>query len=92
MDIENQAEKEAEDRMRRLFAQMYITHSRYNSVFPNTQPNRYLLDYSLASISHKRKKANEKLTSMQYLHDNKTVILGYEKTAERGDINFIDSS
>ena len=29
---------------------------------------------------------------MHFLKDNKTVILGYEKTAERGDINFLDCS
>jgi hypothetical protein len=27
---------------------------------------------------------------MRFLKDNKTIILGYDKTSERGDINFID--
>ena len=27
---------------------------------------------------------------MNFLKDNKTIILGYDKTSERGDINFID--
>jgi polyadenylation factor subunit 2 len=29
---------------------------------------------------------------MRFLKDNKTVILGYDKTSERGDINFIDAA
>lgn len=29
---------------------------------------------------------------MQYLKDSKMIILGYDKTSERGDINFADSS
>lgn len=29
---------------------------------------------------------------MIFLKDNKNIILGYDKTSERGDINFIDSS
>lgn len=29
---------------------------------------------------------------MQFLRDSKTVILGYDKSSERGDINFIDLS
>lgn len=29
---------------------------------------------------------------MSFLKDNKTIILGYDKTSERGDINFADTS
>ena len=29
---------------------------------------------------------------MQFLKDNKTIVLGYDKTSERGDINFADAS
>lgn len=29
---------------------------------------------------------------MKFLKDNKNVVLGYDKTSERGDINFIDAS
>lgn len=29
---------------------------------------------------------------MKFLKDNKNIILGYDKTSERGDINFIDAS
>lgn len=29
---------------------------------------------------------------MKFLKDGKTIILGYDKTSERGDINFIDAA
>lgn len=29
---------------------------------------------------------------MKFLKDNKNIVLGYDKTSERGDINFIDAS
>ena len=29
---------------------------------------------------------------MQFLKDSKMIVLGYDKQAERGDINFIDTS
>jgi hypothetical protein len=50
------------------------------------------LDKYVTTFSHKRKKANEKLVYMQFLKDNKNIILGYDKTSERGDINFIDAA
>lgn len=46
----------------------------------------------ITSLAHKRKKPNEKLVQMKFLKDNKTIILGYDKTSERGDINFIDAA
>ena len=93
MDLENKAEREAEDRMKCLFSHLYITHSKFHNLFPRPfQKNRYVLDYSIATVSHKRKKVNEKLVAMQFLKDNKNIILGYDKTSERGDINFADSS
>lgn len=92
MEIERKAEQEAEERMRCVFAQMYFTHSRFHSLFPKNQKNRHVLDHSLACVYHKRKKVNEKLVAMQFLKDNKNIILGYDKTSERGDINFADTS
>lgn len=44
--------------MRRLLAQMYITHSPYHFLYPNTRPQRHLLTESVSSTPHKRKKAN----------------------------------
>lgn len=44
--------------MRCLFAQMYIAHSKFHNLYPQGKQSRYLLDASLASISHKRKKVN----------------------------------
>ena len=90
MDLENKAEREAEEHMRCFFTQSFISHSRYDSFFPRSNP--HILNHSLASVSHKRKKVNEKLVAMQFLKDNKTIVLGYDKTSERGDINFADSS
>jgi hypothetical protein len=58
MDIENKGEREAEERMHCLFAQMYITHGRFHSFYPRSHPGRHLLSRSLASVSHKRKKVN----------------------------------
>ena len=29
---------------------------------------------------------------MEFLKDSKTIILGYDKSSERGDVNFIDMS
>ena len=92
MDLDNSAEKKAEENMRLLFAQMYITHSKFRNLFPQNKPQRHILDNSLASVAHKRKKVNEKLVAMTFLKDNKNIILGYDKTSERGDINFIDTS
>jgi hypothetical protein len=40
-----------------------------------------MLDVSVGTLSHKRKKVNEKLVSMKFLKDNKTVVLGYDKTS-----------
>jgi len=92
MEAENTFEKMAEEKMRCLFAQMYITNSRFHSLYAQKKPSRNILDLQIASVSHKRKKANEKLVSMVFLKDNKNIILGYDKTSERGDINFIDAS
>jgi hypothetical protein len=50
------------------------------------------LDNEVAVLNHKRKKTNEKLMFMEFLKDSKTIILGYDKSSERGDINFIDMS
>ena len=76
--------------MRCFFTQNFISHSRFHSFFPKTGNN--ILTHSLASVAHKRKKVNEKLVSMRFLKDNKTIVLGYDKTSERGDINFVDAS
>jgi len=92
MEIENKAEREAEEKMHRLLAKLYITHSRYHSLFPKRSDSRHILDCSVASVSHKRKKINEKLVAMEFLKDSKNIILGYDKTSERGDINFADAS
>ena len=76
--------------MRCLFTQIYITNSRFHGFFP--RPHSHILDHSVATVSHKRKKVNEKLVAMEFLKDNKTIVLGYDKTSERGDINFADAS
>ncbi len=60
---------------------MHILHSRFHKLFPKKIENRYILDKSIATLSHKRKKANEKLIQMKFLKDNKTIILGYDKTS-----------
>ncbi len=71
---------------------MHILHSRFHKLYPKKVENRYILDKAIATLSHKRKKANEKLIQMKFLKDNKTIILGYDKTSERGDINFLDAA
>lgn len=51
-----------------------------------------MIDFHLESLQHKKKKPNEKLVRMEFLKDSKMIVLGYDKQAERGDINFIDAS
>jgi hypothetical protein len=71
---------------------MYIVNSKFHKLYPSNKISRNMLDTSVGTLSHKRKKVNEKLVSMKFLKDNKNVVLGYDKTSERGDINFIDAS
>lgn len=67
--------------MRCLFAQMYIVNSKFHKLFPLNRESRNMLDISVGTLSHKRKKVNEKLVSMKFLKDNKTIVLGYDKTS-----------
>ena len=71
---------------------MYIVNSKFHKLHPSNKESRHMLDTSVGTLSHKRKKVNEKLVSMKFLKDNKNIVLGYDKTSERGDINFIDAS
>lgn len=51
-----------------------------------------MINLHIETLQHKKKKPNEKLVKMQFLKDSKMIVLGYDKQAQRGDINFIDTS
>lgn len=44
--------------MRCLFAHTYIVNSKFHKLFPTHKESRNLLDTSVGTLSHKRKKVN----------------------------------
>ena len=69
----------------------YHRFNNYKSLMtlsPDTE-NFELTNHLLATFKHMSKKPQEKLVHMHFLKDSNFVVLGYDKQADRGDINFI---
>lgn len=59
---------------------MHIGNTRHSSLYPKQEEkNEGYLKCHLHSLTHTKKKPNEKLVRMHFLKDSKMIILGYDK-------------